>query len=184
MTVRGARILEVTAELDASRTRLLDSAASLSDADFSFSPQADRWSIGEILHHLRLTEESVVRVLQKLADKAEKAGLGPDLGTSSILHSIDRLNIESAVDKIVAGASIVPAKGIPARELLDGLAGSRGALMKALELCQRFDMTQMQFPHPVVGRLDAYQWVLFVAQHEERHRRQIESVKALLGGRS
>jgi hypothetical protein len=182
--MRGARILEVTAELAASRARLLDSAAPLSDADFSFSPQADRWSIGEILHHLMLTEGGVVRVLQKLADKAEKAGLGPDPGTSSILHSLDRLHIETVVEKIVAGASVVPTKGAPARELREGLAGSRAALMKALELCERFDMTQMQFPHPVFGMLDAYQWVLFVAQHEERHRRQIESVKALLGGRS
>ena len=180
----GARILEVTAELDASRARLLASTASLSDTDFSFSPQADRWSIGELLHHLRLTEESVARVLQKLADRAEKTGLGPDPGTSSILHGLDRLHIETVVEKIVAGAAVVPTKGIPPRELREGLAGSRAALLKALGLCGRFDMTQMQFPHPVFGRLDAYQWTLFVAQHEERHRRQIESVKALLGGRS
>jgi hypothetical protein len=177
--VHNARIREVVEELEAARKRLLDSVASLSGDDMDFSPSTDQWSVGEILHHLRLTEESVVRVLTKLADKAEKADLGPDLGTSSIVHSLDRLNIETAVDRIVSPASVVPTKGIPARELLEGLSGSRVALMNAIEPCARFDMTQIPFPHPVFGKLDAYQWVLFVAKHEDRHRRQIETLKAL-----
>jgi hypothetical protein len=180
----NARLREVVEELDAARKRLLDSVASLSDGETDLSPSADRWSIGEILHHLGLTEESVVRVLQKLADKAEKAGLGPDLGTSSIVHSMDGLNIETAVDKLVSPASVGPTRGTPARELLDRLSGSRAALMEALERCAGFDMTQMQFPHPVFGKLDGYQWVLFVAKHEERHRRQIENVKSLRAGSS
>jgi hypothetical protein len=180
--VPNARIREVVEELGAARKRLLDSVASLSGEDMDFFPSTDRWSIGEILHHLRLTEKSVVRVLQKLANKAAKAGLGPDLGTSSVVHSLDRLSIETAVDRLVSPASVVPTKGIPARELLEGLSGSRAALMEALEPCARFDMTQIPFPHPVFGKLDAYQWVLFVAKHEERHRRQIETLKASRAG--
>jgi hypothetical protein len=184
LTVPGARIREVVEELGAARKRLLDSVASLSDADIDFSPSADRWSIGEILHHLRLTEESAARVVQKLVERAEKSGAGPDPGGGSVLHSLDRFNVETAVDRITAPASVAPTRGIPARELLEGLAGSRAALMRSLEVCSRFDMAQVLFPHPVFGKLDAYQWALSVAKHEDRHRRQIENVKALRGGRS
>jgi hypothetical protein len=179
----GARIREVVEQLDAARSRLLASVAALSDRDVGFSPSADRWSIGEILHHLRLIEESAVRVIQKLVEKAEKSGVGPDPGDGSVLHSLDRFNIEASADRLSAPVSMVPARGIPVGELLRGLAGSRAALMKALDECSQFDMAEILFPHPVVGKIDVYQWALFVAQHEERHRRQIETVKAVRGGR-
>jgi hypothetical protein len=166
-------------EMDAARTRLLDAVVSLSQADLEYSPSAEGWSIGEVLHHLRLIEESAVKVLEKLAARAEKTGLGPDPGTGSVIHSLDEFHIETTVDRISAPASVSPIRRIPARELLEGLAGSRTALIAAVEHCARFDMTPIQFPHPVLGKLDAYQWALYVAKHEERHRRQIGKVKAL-----
>ena len=33
-------------------------------------------------------------------------------------------------------------------------------------------------PHPVFGTLDAYQWILLISAHSERHTKQIEEVKA------
>ena len=139
---------EVHEELDAARKRLLNSVVSLSQEEMDFSPSAERWLIGENLDHLRLIEDSAVRVLRKLADKAEKAGCGPDPGAGSVIHSLDRFRIENVVEKIAAPASVAPTKGI------------------------------------LLGRLDGYQWALSVAGHEERHRRQIENVKALRAGPS
>ena len=149
-----------------------------------FSPATDRWSIGEILHHVRLIEDTAVRVMKKLVERAEMSGVGPDPGGGSVLHSLDELRIETVVTPISAPASVAPTRGLPARQLLDELAVSRDAMMKSLEMCSRFDMTGLLFPHPVFGKLDAYQWALFAAKHEERHRRQIEVVKSLLGGHS
>ena len=33
-------------------------------------------------------------------------------------------------------------------------------------------------PHPMLGTLDAYQWILLISAHSERHTKQIEEVKA------
>jgi hypothetical protein len=33
-------------------------------------------------------------------------------------------------------------------------------------------------PHPVLGPLDGYQWILLISAHSERHTKQIEEVKA------
>ena len=141
MTGFTGRMREVVDELEGTRKLLFDSVLSLPQASLDFPPSADRWSLGEILHHLRLLEDGAVRV--------------------------------------TAPASVAPQKGISARELLEGLAGSRALFMKALEKCARFDFTEVRFPHPVLGNLNGYQWALYVAKHEERHRRQIEKVKAL-----
>jgi hypothetical protein len=40
------------------------------------------------------------------------------------------------------------------------------------------DLSAIKRPHPVLHDLDMYQWALFVAQHEERHRRQMERTLA------
>jgi hypothetical protein len=40
------------------------------------------------------------------------------------------------------------------------------------------DLSSIKRPHPLLRDLDMYQWALFVAQHEERHRRQIERTLA------
>ena len=36
-------------------------------------------------------------------------------------------------------------------------------------------------PHPFLGDLDCYQWLLFMGLHCERHVRQMEEVKADMG---
>jgi len=33
-------------------------------------------------------------------------------------------------------------------------------------------------PHPFLGPMDAYQWILLISAHTERHTKQIEEVKA------
>jgi hypothetical protein len=38
-------------------------------------------------------------------------------------------------------------------------------------------------PHPVLGPLNLYQWVLFVGGHESRHAIQIREIAQALSGR-
>jgi DNA repair protein RecO (recombination protein O) len=38
-----------------------------------------------------------------------------------------------------------------------------------------------RYPHPAFGPLNLYEWLAFVALHEERHRRQIERVLGAAG---
>jgi hypothetical protein len=40
------------------------------------------------------------------------------------------------------------------------------------------DLRKHFFPHPFLGLLDCYQWLLLLAAHCERHVRQMEEVKA------
>jgi hypothetical protein len=34
------------------------------------------------------------------------------------------------------------------------------------------------YPHPALGPINAYQWLLVMGGHESRHRRQINGIKA------
>jgi hypothetical protein len=42
-------------------------------------------------------------------------------------------------------------------------------------------LRQYAFPHPMLGALDCYQWLLVIGAHGERHRLQAEEVMADAG---
>ena len=59
-------------------------------------------------------------------------------------------------------------------ESLRSLEQSRKQLMATLIASTDVDLSAIKRPHPLLKDLDMYQWALFVAQHEERHRKQME----------
>jgi hypothetical protein len=174
MTANTARLREVVMALQEARSRLLDSVGSLSQADLDTSSSNGAWSIGEILHHLQLIEASVSRLLGRLLERAARDGLGPDPRTDSVLGRLDQFDIEGALQKVVTPTAFIPQKGSAKKVLLEGLAASRAALLAVVEKAGAFDLSQLSFPHPVLGRIDGYQWLLYVGQHELRHLHQIE----------
>jgi hypothetical protein len=38
------------------------------------------------------------------------------------------------------------------------------------------------YPHPLVGMIDCYQWLLFLAAHTERHSAQMEEIRQGMTG--
>ena len=41
-------------------------------------------------------------------------------------------------------------------------------------------LEQVTAVHPVIGDIDVYRWVLFIAKHEQRHEQQLRSISAAL----
>jgi len=149
----------------------------LEQAQLDAAPADGQWSIGEILHHLQLIERAVARVLSRQLERAEKSGGGPDQRQDSVLGSLDQFDIERVRQKIIAPSGFLPSRGLSRQELLDGLADSRSVLLAEVGRAGGHDLSRLTFPHPVFGRMDMYQWLLYAAQHELRHLHQIERVR-------
>lgn len=170
----GARLLEIVESIEASRARVLGAVEGLDQAALDRRTDPDAWSIGEILHHLQLVERFVARLLEKQLTRAQRTGVPADTGTGSALASLDPFSIETAPERITAPAGFVPSRGAGRGELLDSLAASHAALLQQINRAQSIDLARIHFPHPVLGMLDMYQWILYVGQHELRHLHQIE----------
>jgi hypothetical protein len=168
------RLREIVDALHAARSRLVTAVVPLDQARMDAVSSSGGWSVGEILHHLQVTERSVARVVAKQVERAAAQGGGPDPRTDSVLGSLDRFDIERPSPKLVSPQGVVPTPGISRQALLDGLASSRAVLLAEVEKAAAYDLSRLSFPHPALGRLDLYQWLLFVAQHELRHLHQVE----------
>jgi hypothetical protein len=167
------RLDEILNYMDKTRADLLETAGQVNSTFASMRPQPGAWSVADILSHLAMVEEGVARMVAKSVDWARTNDIGPETSEESLLRSLDSFDIESGAGKIEAPASVFPTER-PADESIAALRQSRASLREALRAGADLDLSRVFRPHRIFGEINLYQWALFVAQHEERHRRQIE----------
>ena len=75
---------------------------------------------------------------------------------------------------LAAATEAAPVNHFGFKEALEGLESSRKALRTAVVSANGLAIGEIKHTHAVLGELDLYQWLIFVGQHEGRHRKQIE----------
>jgi len=161
--------------LAASRERLLQGVAGLSEEQRGFRTAGDRWSVADCVEHLVVVEAFVFGSLKRsLASPAEPAKQAEVRGKEQVILEM----VPSRNRKVKGPAAVMPTQRWPRfEELLREFETVRGRTVQFAtetpdDLCSHF------FPHPILGDLDCYQWLLFLGKHCERHVRQLEEVKA------
>jgi hypothetical protein len=165
------RLVELRAELDRTRDGLLAAVARVPAELAALRPEASCWSVAEVIEHLQIVGAGVGRLLEKLGKQAE--AVGPEVSSASVLSSLDRYGLGSPRRRITAPDAVAPTGAL---SLADGLAGLAESRRRLLELVHRVSgraLDEVAAPHPLFGRFSFYQWLLFLAQHEERHTIQI-----------
>lgn len=174
-------VAEIYEAIDEARARLLSSVEALTAGQHSFRPDPARWSIADIIEHLSLVEGQIARLLHVVLAKAEAAGVTRPEGSESQPFaapvSIDE-HLEPLRDrKLQSPDKARPSGTLTLSDSLIRLKESRAALHNLRPRLERIDGAALRYPHPVAGPINAYQWLLFVGSHEDRHRRQIEALK-------
>ncbi len=171
-------IADIYAANDDVRRRLVERAEGLSETQLGYRAQEGAWSAAEIVEHLSIIERSLTRVIQMLLHKAESAGV--EAGTSPPMQpfSLDEFAEQARTQKFVAPEEVRPRGDAALPDVLVKLSESRAALRALQPRLETTDGTLAQYPHPIFGPLNLYQWLAFIGLHEARHLRQLESVLA------
>jgi DinB family protein len=164
---------ELLSHLDTTRQALIETVSPINPAFAGMKPRDKSWSVEQNMSHLAIVEDGVARLLAKSVAWAKANGIGRDASDDSMLASLDQFGIADAKFKRESPSGVVPDER-PIADSLSSLASSRVRLKDVLLDGDGLDLTKVTRPHPAMGDIDLYQWVLFVGQHEERHRRQIE----------
>lgn len=168
------RLAELISYLDETRDRLFATVSSIDPGVAGIRPRGDVWSVEDNAAHLVRVEEGVSRLIAKSVEWARANGVGEETSDESIMGSLDKYGLAEATFKRQAPSMVEPPSGKSVEESVAALVASRDRLKEALVGGDGLDLCEVKRPHPVVGEINVYQWALFVAQHEERHRRQIE----------
>ena len=173
------RVAELVDLLTRGRAALLAAVASVPADQLEQRPNSDGWSVAEVLDHLLMVESGSARLLAKRLMRAREAGLGPETETSSVLDRLPGYDPATSPPR-VAPEMVRPREGATAEAALAGLHEARETLVGVLRDGDGLALEQVTALHPVLGDIDLYRWVLFIAKHEDRHERQIRAIAAAL----
>lgn len=168
------KIAELFDYMDTTRAALFDLARNMNPSLAQIRPRSGAWSASENLAHLSLVERAALRVMTKSIEQARASEIDADASEESFIRSLDKFRIIEPVTKLTAPERIAPDASTPVEESIASLEASRAQLKQIITDNSDIALNRIMFPHPVLKDLDMYQWALFVAQHEERHRRQME----------
>ena len=167
------RLAELLDYASIQRTLLGDAVSAVPEPLRNRRPAADVWSVAEVLEHLHRTESGVALLVTARLAEARQAGLAQERETGSLLGSLDRFGIAEGRRRVPAPRLVHPTGALDWVLALDRLAASREALRHAVAAGDGLALGEVVHPHPLLGSLSLYQWILFVGQHEARHAAQI-----------
>jgi hypothetical protein len=164
-------------QLDESEARLMRMGQSLTHDQIHYRPALDRWSVAENVEHIATTEALVLGNIQRIL------AAGPDASKRSVLDGKEEAFVADTAGRVFR---------FQAPEILRPTGKWQGEeLWKQFETNRRrtrdfakstdADLRRHFHPHPVVGEMDCYQWLLLIASHCDRHRAQSEEVMATPG---
>ena len=164
---KGLKYLEQT------RDGIVTATKGLSEAQLRFKSAPDRWSVAETLEHIALAEDFL---FQNVTDKIMKSPAGPADRDTAKTDAMVLAMIPDRSHKAQAPPPLVPTGRWTPPETLDHFLKSRAQTIAFLESTP--DLRQHVADSPLGQPLDAYEWLLFVSAHSERHTKQILEVKA------
>ena len=187
------------------RAQTLAAIAPLSQTQFDFSPRQGRWSIGEIVDHLRLSELLWRDEIRRLVD-LKRAGKPARLKRSFADVNVSPLHIPTPVlsmlemplgfmNRFVPDAVIgmitefpilptrnpdaaTPRARRPAAELTGDLRTAFSETRELIHGNRDLDFSTMVSEHPLMGANDVPHILMFLARHERRHQSQIAAVRS------
>ncbi len=163
-----------TQYLEQTRDGVVAATKGLSEAQMKFKPAPDRWSVAETLEHITLGEDLM---FQSVTDKIMKAPAGPvDRDTAKIDGMILNMVPDRSQKRQAPGPLVPTGRWTPA-ETLDHFLKSRTRTIEFLKSTPDL-RAHASAENPLQQPLDAYDWMLFIGGHSERHTKQMLEVKA------
>ena len=171
-----ADIMEANEQAEA---RFIAAVSNLNEAQANFRPDQSRWTIAEIAEHIGIVNGGFLRLMRKLLGEAEASPTPPkadlNLGHTSLNGKGE------APEPFQAPERVHPKGGVAIEDSIANVRATTSELAELQPRIEAIDMFGQVFSHPVFGPLNAYQWLVLLGEHEDRHRGQIERLKASAG---
>lgn len=161
---------KVFTQLDATHQRLLDLLTPLDAKQFAQRPTPNEWSVAEVVHHLCLVEERVIRELEQGLTRPPQT-----LGWLNRMVPFSLL-VGRRVVRVKAPQDVEPLDA-PSKEVVIENYNRLRQTIKALSAEHgRERLSCVVLKHPFLGKLNGVKAVRLVGYHEQRHYKQIQKI--------
>ena len=162
--------------LQATHDAFLKSISGLSEKQWRFKPAPDRWSVAEVAEHITIAESTILGAVEKqiMTSPADPGKRAEVAGKDEMILT----RVPDRSHKAQAPEFLKPTnRWATEADLIKAFEDERKATMDYVRTTND-DLRDHFGPHPTLGTLDGYQWILLISAHSERHTKQIEEVKA------
>jgi len=163
------------AYLEQTRNAIVMDVKDLTPAQWNFKAAPDKWSVALTMEHIAVAEDYL---FQMVTNNVMKAPAGaPDRDVAKY-DALVLAMVPDRTTKRQAPPELVPNGRWGPNEALDHFLASRTRTIEFMRTTP--DLRQHVMDSPL-GPLDAYEWLLFIAAHSERHTKQILEIEASPG---
>ncbi|HVN75159.1 MAG TPA: DinB family protein [Thermoanaerobaculaceae bacterium] len=174
-------LAELADRLAGDLAAVLGAVSRLTQAQADWRPAPDRWSVGEVLHHLAISNRLFAVVARKLTQKGHREGLVPAPGSRRSWPRSRWLSDASASGPVKNPDSATPTAGLPVDDLRRELEATHLAVQGQIPALAGLDLDALRMQHPLGFELNVFRWVDLAGAHERRHLAQIEAIMAAPG---
>jgi hypothetical protein len=171
---REERQLVITM-LEENSQKLLADIEKISETQWKFKPASDQWSIAEISEHITLADGFLLAIAQNsLKTPADTSKANSLVGKENAM--IERLKDRSQKSRAPEGA--IPKNRYSSKK--DLIAAFKIEREKTINYVKntKDPLKNHIVSHPLFGELTAYQWLVMIPAHANRHVAQLEEVMA------
>jgi len=165
---RGLQYLETT------KKNIVDATRGLSEVQWNYRPSIFKWSVAQVMEHIAASEDLLRQIAE---DQIKKAT--PPAGDRDLKKTDDRVLevIPDRSKKFQAPEQLRPRNQFGSPEAaLQHFLDSRA---KTVELLKNTpDLRSHVVESGLLGKIDGFERILFIAAHSERHTKQLLEVKA------
>jgi hypothetical protein len=159
--------------LKQTQSDLIAAVQGLSEAQLNFKPAPDRWSVLECVQHITISSQGLWQMTQGTLKEANDSGLKSQVTDEQLIAMVE--------DRSTKVQTVEPFRPIHSpyhnlNETLDAFNADRNTLIEYIQSTNndmRGHIARMPF-----GNIDAYQVVLMISAHTNRHTQQLNEVKA------
>ncbi|MGI9036463.1 MAG: DinB family protein [Pyrinomonadaceae bacterium] len=166
---------EIFELIDQAGEKLKQRVSNLTEEQANARTGGEGWSIAEIVEHVGMVAGGAIQITGKLLAQAENEGAKFDGSFNPPLSFAEQ--VASIQDKkLEAPERVRPQSKQTIAESLAKLDASHRALAMLRPRIETIDASNAKFPHPFLGNLNLYQWLVVAGMHERRHLQQIERI--------
>jgi hypothetical protein len=173
------------AYLEATKNAVLDATTGLSEAQWNFKPAPECWSVAEIMEHIAVSEDHIrggaEQVTRTPARPVRDTAELKRIDDAVLTHTPDR-TIKRQIPERLRPTNRFGSPTAAQQHFIESRATTENLLKNTADLRAHYGWSPSEKAAPTnpasFGNFDAYQWILFVGAHSERHIKQILEVKA------
>jgi hypothetical protein len=171
-------LAELRQRLDEDLAAVMVAVASLTQTQADWRPAPERWSVGEVVHHLVLANRLFAFAVRKLVTRGKREGLAAPVGATRSWPRLRAIADASLSGPVRNPDNVTPRHGLPIDTLNNELIASHTAVAEQVPTLADLDLAALTLRHPLGFDLNLYRWADIAGAHERRHLVQIRAILA------